>query len=198
METTGVIGPIWLMQPIPYFGEPLDDGWWYEPKIDGWRLQLIRYPDGRVEAWGRRLERHPDWTERLGPICSSAERWIPPGVILDCELSTHLGRRHIPGVLAKHPKIRPLIYIFDIVFYENRFIGDRRLRERRAILKSFKFHPPFRLIPTYRLKNASQALIQMADKGYEGVIFKQADSPYILAQDGPIATEYWRKLKPGR
>jgi len=30
-----VIGPVWLMQPIPYFGEKIKGEWIYEPKIDG-------------------------------------------------------------------------------------------------------------------------------------------------------------------
>lgn len=36
-------GPIWLMQPIPYFGEKIKGEWIIEPKIDGWRMQLIKY-----------------------------------------------------------------------------------------------------------------------------------------------------------
>lgn len=198
MESLPLTGPVWLMQPIPYFGEPLDGRWWYEPKIDGWRLQLIRYPDGRVETWGRRLERHPNWTERLALISEIAQQLFPSGLILDCELSTHLGRRFIPSVLARNPKIPPVIYIFDLIFYENRFIGDQSLKERRMILSSFKVRPPFRLIPKYRLTDVSRALTHLSGKGYEGVVLKQADSPYTLSPNGPIATEYWRKLKPGR
>jgi hypothetical protein len=45
-------GPVWFMQPIPYFGEALTDTWLYEPKIDGWRMQILRWLDGRVELWG--------------------------------------------------------------------------------------------------------------------------------------------------
>jgi len=46
------------MQPIPYFGEKLGSGWVYEPKIDGWRLQIIKFPNSEVELWGRRLEKN--------------------------------------------------------------------------------------------------------------------------------------------
>jgi ATP-dependent DNA ligase len=49
--------PIFLMQPIPYFGEKLKGEWIVEPKIDGWRLQIIKYEDGKIEYWGRRLEK---------------------------------------------------------------------------------------------------------------------------------------------
>lgn len=50
-------GPIFLMQPIPYFGENLKGNWIVEPKIDGWRLQIIKYSNGKIEYWGRRLEK---------------------------------------------------------------------------------------------------------------------------------------------
>jgi len=39
-------GPVWLMQPIPYFGEEFKGDWIVEPKIDGWRLQVIKSAGG--------------------------------------------------------------------------------------------------------------------------------------------------------
>ncbi len=42
-------GPVWLMQPIPYFGEEFKGDWIVEPKIDGWRLQVIKSAGG--ELW---------------------------------------------------------------------------------------------------------------------------------------------------
>ena len=96
------------MQPIPYFGESIGDGWIWEPKIDGWRMQLIRFGDGRVEVWGRRLEREPNWTKKLPSLVEAGERDLPPGTLLDCELSTKKGRRFIPSLFAKHKKLKPL------------------------------------------------------------------------------------------
>ncbi len=42
-------GPVWLMQPIPYFGEEFKGDWIVERKIDGWRLQVIKSAGG--ELW---------------------------------------------------------------------------------------------------------------------------------------------------
>lgn len=85
-------GPVWLMQPIPYFGESLKGTWIGEPKIDGWRLQIIRYSNGKVELWGRRLEKNPNWTEKLKSLVEKAEKILPPGTLLDTELYSTGGR----------------------------------------------------------------------------------------------------------
>jgi ATP-dependent DNA ligase len=53
------------MQSIPYFGEKLKGEWIVEPKIDSWRLQIIKHLNGKIEYWGRRLEKNPNWTENL-------------------------------------------------------------------------------------------------------------------------------------
>lgn len=78
-------GPIRLMQPIPYFGNNLKGSWIVEPKIDGGRMQTIKYINEKVECWGRRLDRHPEWSGKLKFI-EKATRNLPNGILLDCEL----------------------------------------------------------------------------------------------------------------
>jgi hypothetical protein len=72
-----VIGPVWLMQPIPYFGEKIKGNWIYEPKIDGWRMQILRYPKGQVEFWGRRLGDNfkNAWKEAV-KICKKCDKGV--------------------------------------------------------------------------------------------------------------------------
>jgi len=189
-------GPVWLMQPIPYFGEDLSYGWKWEPKIDGWRMQIIRYANGRVELWGRRLERKPNWTEKLPSICERVKKLFPKGIIIDAELSTSRGRRFIPSLFSKRPKAEAIVYIFDLIFYNNKFIGDIPLEERKKILKSFSYEEPFRLVLGKKIRNLGKALEEALLKGMEGIIVKKIDSPYTLCKEGPIATENWRKIKP--
>lgn len=189
-------GPIWPMQPIPYFGEKLKGGWIFEPKIDGWRLQLIRLQDGRAELWGRRLERRPNWTERLSQIAKEVKELFPCGILLDCELYTEKGRRFISSVFAAKPKVQPIVYIFDVVFYENRFVGSLPLRRRLEILKKLKLGSPFHLLDHEPLGDLGQALESAVKKGHEGIVIKRLNSPYQISKDGPIAAENWRKIKP--
>lgn len=187
---------MWLMQPIPYFGEPLTEGWIYEPKIDGWRLQIIKFSDGHVECWGRRLERKPNWTRKLGPVVELAQRLFPSGVLLDAEISTPKGRRYIPSVFAARKTIKPVIYIFDIIFQEGEFVGDLPLEERKRLLKRLRFKPPFHLVEHKPVGDLKAHLWEMVEKGHEGLVLKRLDSPYRLGKDAPMATENWRKVKP--
>jgi ATP-dependent DNA ligase len=140
-----ITGPVWLMQPIPYFGDKLKGEWIIEPKIDGWRMQIIKYSDGRVEFWGRRLNRNPDWSDKL-IFLSKLTSNIPNGTLIDCELFSSEGRRFIPSLFAKKPKAKPIIYVFDIIYYNNIFIGDLTLKQRKTILARLHLKLPMRVV----------------------------------------------------
>lgn len=188
------IGPVWLMQPIPYFGERLGKRWVYEPKIDGWRMQIIRFPNGKIECWGRRLEKKPNWTNKLSSIIKAA-RCIPPGTIIDAELYSNKGRRFIPSVIAGNRKAKSLVYLFDVIYYQNQFVGNLALQERKKILNQIKVISPLKIIEYKLVVNIKKHLIEMSKQGHEGIVLKKLSSPYILSAAAPIATEYWRKIK---
>lgn len=182
------------MQPIPYFGEKLTQDWIYEPKIDGWRLQIIKFPCGKIECWGRRLDKKPNWTAKLSRIVKAAKD-IPAGTILDAELYTDKGRRFIPSIIAKTRKAKPLVYLFDVIYYQNKFVGNLTLKERKKILNQIKISPPLQLVIYKPVVNIKKHLIEMIKQGHEGIILKKLSSPYILSVSAPIATENWRKVK---
>lgn len=182
------------MQPIPYFGEKLKGKWIVEPKIDGWRLQIIKYPNGKIEYWGRRLEKKPNWTRYLNYLDKYLKE-LPPGTILDCELYSTKGRRGIPSVIRKTGKAKPKIFVFDIIFYKSKFLGKKPLKERKELLMKLKFKPPFYLMEFERLKNLKNNLKKALKKGYEGIILKNLNSPYLISTQASIATHHWRKLK---
>lgn len=193
-------GPIFLMQPIPYFGEKLRGQWISEPKIDGWRLQIIKYQNGKIEYWGRRLEKKPNWTKHLKYLNKYLKK-IPKGTLLDCELYSTKGRRGIPSVIRKTGKAKPKIFVFDVIFLKGRFFGKKPLKERLKILRKLKFKKPFFLIESEKLKNLKtenlkKALKKAIKKGFEGIILKNLNSPYLISEQAPMATHHWRKLKP--
>ena len=187
-------GPVFLMQPIPYFGEKLKGEWIVEPKIDGWRLQIIKYENGKIEYWGRRLEKNPNWTENLKFLDKFLEN-VPKGTLLDCELYSTKGRRGIPSVLKKTGKAKPLIFVFDVIFYKGRFVGEKTLKERKEILEKIKFKKPFSILEFEKLKNLKKSMEKSAKRGYEGVILKELNSKYQISYQAPIATHHWRKIK---
>lgn len=186
--------PVWLMQPIPYMGEELEGDWIVEPKVDGWRMQIIKSA-GKVEFWGRRLEKNPNWTNRLAYL----QRFllhIPDGTILDSELYTDRGRRFIPSLFKKEITVKPAIYIFDVIYLNGKEVYMLPLRERKLLLQNLKIESPFFLMPFENLKTSvKEALIKAKTQGYEGIVLKDLLSPYEIGKDGPLATIYWRKAK---
>jgi ATP-dependent DNA ligase len=215
-------GPIWLMQPIPYFGEKLKGDWIVEPKIDGWRMQIIKYADGKVECWGRRLDRKPEWSSKLRFI-EKATRNLPNGILLDCELYSTGGRRFIPSLFSNTGKAKPIIYVFDVIFYENTLVGDLELRVRKGIIKRLALKRPLQAVKfdLYDIKNPPLTdlkisldlpLIKKSDgklakvgarpksisktlAKYEGILLKDLSSKYRIGKEAPLATADWRKIK---
>lgn len=191
-----MIKPIYPMQPIPYFGEKIDENWIAEPKIDGWRMQIIRYENGKVEFWGRRLERNPNWTFKLIKFTKIVENFLPPGSLLDSEITDERGRRYIPSVFANRKDSKPRIYVFDVIFYKGEKIANLPLKKRRKILESINFIPPFSIIEQFEIKNNIQQVLQkVKENNWEGIILKHKDSIYEIGEEAPHATEFWRKIK---
>lgn len=120
---------------------------------------------------------------------------IPQGTLLDCELYSNKGRRGIPSIIKKTKKAKPLIFVFDIIFYKGKFLGQKPLKERKKILKTLRFKPPFYLLKFEKLKNLRKSLENSLKKGYEGIILKNLNSPYLVSEQSQIATIHWRKLK---
>lgn len=188
-------GAVWLMQPIPYFGEKIRGSWIYEPKIDGWRMQILRYNSGVVECWGRRLERSPNWSKKLPHIVASARRFLPKGTLIDCELNSSRGRRFIPSLFARKPKASPVIYVFDVIYFEDKDVSKLPLRERKQILAAFNLERPFHFVAGKKLTNIKVNYAKEVKQGHEGIVIKDFRSPYLIGKEAPIATHYWRKIK---
>ena len=183
------------MQPIPYFGETLTGTWLYEPKIDGWRMQILRRTNGNVEIWGRRLERRPNWTTRLSDIAQCCRHELPDGTLLDCELSSTRGRRFVPSLFAKKPKAAPYIYVFDVLYLRNKNICRLPLGERKHFLDNLALEEPFIPLLGNTLTDLAQHLKDAVERGHEGIVVKKTDSPYSIGRQAPIATHLWRKIK---
>jgi len=182
------------MQPIPYFGEELEGEWIFEPKIDGWRMEVVIHNTERIEFWGRRLEKKPDWTKKLEYLKNFLNQ-LPSGTILDTELYSTGGRRFIPSLFAKNRKKEPIVYVFDIIYKDNKFLGELPLIRRKEILSTLHLKEPFLLIEYQILRDIKRDFDSAVKRGAEGIIIKKIDSPYWVGRDGPIATHYWRKIK---
>jgi ATP-dependent DNA ligase len=186
--------PVWLMQPIPYMGEPLEGDWIVEPKVDGWRLQILK-ANGKIQFWGRRLEKNPNWTDKLNYL-SDFLRHIPDNTILDAELYSEKGRRFIPSLFKKNPDVRPVIMVFDVLYLNGEKVFMLPLKDRKLFLENLNLKEPFYLMPYKKLVNDVKThLLEEKKKGHEGIVLKMLYSPYEIGKDGPIATIFWRKVK---
>lgn len=193
-----LLSPVFLMQPIPYFGEELLGSWIVEPKIDGWRLEVVKN-ESEILFYGRRLEKNPNWTEPLSKfMLGDALSKVPSGTILDCELYSNFGRRLIPSLFSKNPKAKPIILIFDVIYYNGKFIGHMPLEERKMILERMPVKEPFKILEYKVLDDIEGNLREAISAGYEGIVIKELHSPYVVGRDSPFATLHWRKIKPGR
>jgi ATP-dependent DNA ligase len=186
--------PVWLMQPIPYMGETLEGDWIVEPKVDGWRLQILK-ANGKIQFWGRRLEKNPNWTDKLNYL-SDFLRHIPDNTILDAELYSEKGRRFIPSLFKKNPDVRPVIMVFDVLYLNGEKVFMLPLKDRKLFLENLNLKEPFYLMPYKKLVNDVKThLLEEKKKGHEGIVLKMLYSPYEIGKDGPIATIFWRKVK---
>jgi ATP-dependent DNA ligase len=186
--------PVWLMQPIPYMGETLEGDWIVEPKVDGWRLQILKV-NGKIQFWGRRLEKNPNWTDKLNYL-SDFLRHIPDNTILDAELYSEKGRRFIPSLFKKNPDVRPVIMVFDVLYLNGEKVFMLPLKDRKLFLENLNLKEPFYLMPYKKLVNDVKThLLEEKKKGHEGIVLKMLYSPYEIGKDGPIATIFWRKVK---
>lgn len=179
------------MQPIPYFGEKLKGDWVIEPKIDGWRMQIIKFPGGKIECWGRRLDRNPNWSDKL-TFLYKLTKSVPIGTLIDCELFSSEGRRFIPSLFAKKPKAKPLIYVFDIIYYNNVFVGNLTLKQRKTILARLHLKSPMWVVKYAKYDGKLEIKTKQE---HEGIVLKNLDSKYHIGKDAPLATMDWRKIK---
>jgi len=191
------IKPIWLMQPVPYFGEDIQGTWIIEEKIDGWRMQIIK--DNGIFFYGRRLKKNPNWSKKLKFLAKYLDN-IPEGTLLDAELATNKGRGFIPSLFAQSNKeVKPIIYVFDIVYMSYINISKYPLIVRKQALRSLALKKPFREIE-YEILLHSENIYEIMDryvkKNAEGIVLKYGTSKYLIGKQSPYCTEYWKKLKP--
>ncbi|MCX8094844.1 MAG: hypothetical protein N3D74_01445 [Caldisericia bacterium] len=192
-ENKEKIKPVWLMQPIQYFGENLNGDWIVEPKIDGWRLEVIK-DKGNVLFFGRRLEKNPDWSYKL-KISKDIFENVPDGTILDCELYSDKGRRFIPSLFSETNRAKPIIFVFDIIYYKGDFLGNLPLIKRKEILNKIKFGEGVEILKFKELSDIEKDLKEAISLGHEGIVIKEINSKYIIGNNSPIVTLYWKKIK---
>ena len=181
---------------------PAGDGWWFEPKWDGFRCLAFK-ARGRVELLaksGKSLARFfPEVVERLEGLAAES-------FILDGELLARDGDRYAFEVLQQrlHPaesRIRRLaketpatLVLFDMLAdVDGADLRKRPHRERHARLEAFveRFGSP-RLTLSPGTDDAALAREWLDDGKLEGVVAKRRDGRYLEGERAMVKVKRLR------
>src|SRR6266849_1231231 len=178
------------------------DGWVFEVKLDGYRMRAA-CQDGEPILYSRKgLE----YTESF-PEIARAVKAIPfEGVILDGELvvlneagrpnfNMLQARARLGAPEAKRAAIEApaTLYVFDLLAFGGYDLRKLPLVARKAILQ--KILPPtgpLRYSEHFE-KNGEALYEQVVNLGLEGIVAKQADSPYRNGRSSD-----WLKIRADR
>jgi len=174
-----------------------DPGWVFERKLDGVRALVRRHGEEvtLTSRSGRDISSsYPELVEAL--LAEAATEFVADGEIVAFDgprtsFEKLQGRLGISDPrLARLTAIPVFIYLFDLLEFGGNDITGLPLRQRKAALrKAFTFHGPVRYTP-HRNERGEEYFREACAKGWEGLIAKRADSPYVHAR-----SRDWLKIK---
>jgi len=171
--------------------------WFFERKLDGERCLVFRRK-GRVHLLSRNRQdlnnTYPELVEALD--WQPCQHFIADGEIVAFEgkltsfsrLQGRLGIKEADE--ARKSGIKVYLYLFDLTYLDDRDLSALPLRSRKKLLRSqFAFSDPLRF-SAHRNEKGEAMYRQACEKGWEGVIAKRADSPYVHSR-----SRHWLKFK---
>lgn len=172
-------------------------GWLYERKLDGERCLAFRNGK-KVRLLSRNRKAlngtYPELVDALER--QPCEHFIVDGEIVAFEGGrTSFGRLqqrfgiHDPAV-ARRSGIAVYYYLFDMLHLEGYDLTEVALRHRKSLLKrALSFHDPLRY-NAHRAGRGEEYYEAACRKGWEGIMAKRADGPYLHSRSGE-----WLKFK---
>jgi bifunctional non-homologous end joining protein LigD len=180
---------------------PFDDpDWVFERKLDG--IRAIARREGAAATLTSRTGRdlssaYPELIEALE--AESMERFVADGEIVAFE-GNRTSFERLQGRMGIHdPRLARLtgipvhLYLFDLLELDGHDTSGLPLRSRKDLLRrSLEFAGPIRYTP-HRNEHGRRFFREACSKGWEGLIAKRAESPYVHAR-----SRDWLKLKCSR
>jgi len=176
-----------------YFSDP---NWIYERKLDGERC-LVRRENGKVTL----LSRNEKTLNDTYPELEEAFEKLEGDFIMDGEIVAFEGDVTSFSRLqkrmqkkdreeAKASNVAVYCYLFDLIYADGYQLTDVPLRERKALLKKrYNFEDPL-CYTAHRNEEGEAYHKQACEKGWEGIIAKDARSIYCKSR-----TKNWLKFK---
>jgi bifunctional non-homologous end joining protein LigD len=184
--------------PLPDRVEPMkavltderfsDPGWVFERKLDGIRCVAIK-ADRRVRLLSRN---HLSLNGRFPEIAAALERDDATDFVVDGEVVAFAGAQTSFARLQQRGEgdVAVFFYIFDLLHLAGHDTTALTLRARKSLLRrALGFHGHVRLTP-HRNRDGEALFRDACRKGWEGLIAKRADSPYVHGR-----SRDWLKLK---
>jgi DNA ligase D-like protein (predicted ligase) len=177
--------------------EPFSDpGWLFERKLDGIRSGVARR-DGAVRLISRGGETlNPAYPELVDALEQGGPDLVADGEIVAFERGATSFARLQRRMQIRDPErarrsgIAVHLYLFDLLETEGRDLRPAPLRERkRALRRALRFGGRVRWTP-YRIGDGEAAYRHACAHGWEGVIAKRLDSPYVADR-----SRDWLKIK---
>jgi len=177
-----------------YFDDPT---WIYERKLDGVRC-LVSIKNGKVRLYSRNANEMTNSYFELPKILreSGYKNLIADGEIVAFEgkttsFSKLQGRIQLQDKeKLQNTKIKIHLYLFDILYYDSYLLGDLPLRIRKKILKKVIDWNNNIRYTTHRNAKGKEFLEKACNKGWEGVIAKDALGTYVNSR-----SRKWLKFK---
>jgi DNA ligase D-like protein (predicted ligase) len=165
-----------------------DPDWIFERKLDGIRCIAIR-SDETVRLLSRndlsQNSRYPELVDALGK--ESTKQFAVDGEVVAFD-----GAQTSFARLAQRGQhyVPVFLYVFDVLWLEGHDVRKLPLRTRKRLLKrALQFHGNVRWTQ-YRNGDGEALFKEACRKGWEGLIAKRADSPYVTTR-----SKDWLKFK---
>jgi DNA ligase D-like protein (predicted ligase) len=165
-----------------------DPAWIYERKLDGIRCIAIK-ADGPV----RLLSRNDlSLNGRFGEVAEALEAGAGTQFVLDGEVVAFDGAQTSFARLQQRGErpVEVFFYVFDLLHLAGQDTTALGLRARKALLRdAVTFDGPIRLT-AHRNEDGEAMYREACEKGWEGLIAKRADAPYVHGR-----SRDWLKFK---
>ena len=174
-----------------------DEHWLYERKLDGERCLGFR-TGGDVRLRSRNRE---DLNPTYPELVTALQNQSPAPFIVDGEVvafskgvssfSRLQQRLQIDDPEeARESNVAVYYYVFDLLHLDGYDLTKIGLRHRKSVLKAaLSYDDPLRF--TAHRNEEGEAFFETAcDKGWEGILAKKADSPYVHSR-----SKHWLKFK---
>jgi bifunctional non-homologous end joining protein LigD len=188
------VAPKFIRPCIPTIAKaiPRGDDWLHEPKLDGYRFQIVK--DGPALRLYSRSGY--DWTKRLASLAEALEGLLCTSAVIDAELvfpaadgSPDFYRLH--SALAADRQHELAVFAFDLLHHDGEDLRPIPLIDRRLQLTELVARSNVRCLHLVWGFDNGAKLLEVAERhGLEGIVSKRQASAY---SSGPCRD--WVKIK---